>query len=191
MPEIKFGKFDKKNFRPIYIGREFGPHTQRTYWAAVKKDFVGNVRLTRWLFVGWILYTAASSLALWTAEQHRFDLLAALYFTWTTMTTVGNANATDFWGRLVTGIDVFIGLLTFGFIVWLVTSSLNQNDESARGIMRLESTLARMDVAVNFVLEHSGGTKKYEPVQEGVELDEPTDDPNDINKGPGLVPPLI
>jgi hypothetical protein len=109
---------------------QFPPGYVHQYWEQVGKDLPENLALSKRIFVALLAYVVASTAALYFAEHaanHNIDSLgSALYYTWVTMATVGNADPADPWGRLITATDVAVGLLTFGFVVWLITKSLTQ-----------------------------------------------------------------
>jgi Ion channel len=110
-----------------------GPSPQvppKEYWKLVKADFWRNLRYAKRIFVWIFVYVLFSAAALHQSEYPRdyslHSLGNALYSTWITMTTVGNANPVTWGGQLVTALDGLVGLLTFGVVVWLITTSLTQ-----------------------------------------------------------------
>jgi hypothetical protein len=84
------------------------------------------------IFAFLLLFALSSSWALYATEHGTNSLVNsywdALYFTWATMTTIGNPGSTSGPGRVLTSLDSFMGLITIGAIVWLVTYSLSEDD---------------------------------------------------------------
>jgi hypothetical protein len=116
----------------------------RYYWGQAARDFRYSLRMAWPVFAGLTLFVPASATALYFAERNADKTLIkdwweALYFTWVTMATVDNAHAADLYGRLLTSLDVLMGLLTVGVIVWLITTSLDQNSTEERLVTVIES----------------------------------------------------
>jgi hypothetical protein len=91
-------------------------------------DFMKNMKLTWPIILAFILYLLGSASALYgflrtpaqISSWHR-----ALYDTWVSMSTAGELTTTSSrWVLVLGAANSLVGLLFFGFIVWLVTTSL-------------------------------------------------------------------
>jgi hypothetical protein len=93
------------------------------------RDLRHNLSLT-WpivvIFAAFIL-VSGSVFYLWlggrTSAQHWGE---AVYQTWLATTTAGGLVTTSIPGRILGGADTLVGLIFFGFVVWLVTESLHR-----------------------------------------------------------------
>ena len=97
-------------------------------------DFFDNCKVA-WPLLAFILFwLLVSSTLLWTWEQPAPERLnsivtswpEALYLTWLSMSTLGNANPVTILGHLLQSADSLMGLVTIGTLVWLVTQSLTR-----------------------------------------------------------------
>jgi hypothetical protein len=94
-------------------------------------DFRQNIKRTWLIIAGFIVYLLASTTALYwflkvPAQVHSW--VQALHNTWLSMSTAGElgSKSSEFvWALGV--LNLLVGLLFFGFIVWLVTTSLYQS----------------------------------------------------------------
>ena len=94
------------------------------YWRAFLVDLKVNAR-TGWpLFAAIGLFWLGSSFVLFEVEGHGFP--RALYNTWTTMATLGPLDGAPVStiGKIFISLDAFAGLVVFGCVIWLVTTSL-------------------------------------------------------------------
>jgi hypothetical protein len=97
------------------------------------EDFLRNLLLLWPVLGGLIAYVAIASAVLWSFEHaqrltHVASYADAVYYTWLTMCTVGNADPATPGGKVITSADVLAGLLLIGVFVWVVTTSLNQRE---------------------------------------------------------------
>jgi hypothetical protein len=106
----------------------------RKFLALGWRDFKTNIRHTWLLVVAFISYLLVSASALYFLFGFRAQIPSwprALYSTWTSMSTAGTLTTKSPKGIwvLVT-LNSIVGLLFFGFIVWLVTTSLYQSRDA-------------------------------------------------------------
>lgn len=98
------------------------------------RDFWTNLKRTWLLILAFILYLLAAASALYFFLRSSAQIRSwhqALYRTWISMSSVGELTTRSLRLVLALGIlNLFVGLLFFGFIVWLVTTSLYQRPDS-------------------------------------------------------------
>jgi len=112
--------------------RDSGRFLQKGFY-----DFRQNIKRTWIIIVGFIVYLLASTTALYwflkvPAQVHSW--VQALHNTWLSMSTAGElrSKSSEFvWALGV--LNLLVGLLFFGFIVWLVTTSLYQAPDRQNG----------------------------------------------------------
>jgi hypothetical protein len=95
-------------------------------WRQFLSDLLTNLLVGRDVFVVLAIWWLLSSILLFLFDGHGF--LHSLYTTWTTMATLGPLDCPPVsrMGKLLISIDAFAGLVLFGCIVWLVTTSLSR-----------------------------------------------------------------
>jgi hypothetical protein len=105
----------------------------RDSWPFLRKglrDFKSNIKRTWPIILGFIAYLFASASVLYGFLRIFAQIpswIQALYRTWLSMSTASELTSRS--SKLVWALgafNTFIGLLFFGFIVWLVTTSLDQ-----------------------------------------------------------------
>lgn len=105
----------------------------RYYWMLSTGDFVRNALLLWPVFCALAGYLLVASTFLWHFEHGQratyvSSFADAVYYTWLTMCTVGNASPTTGGGKAITAADVFVGLLAIGVLIWIITTSLSQRE---------------------------------------------------------------
>jgi Ion channel len=118
--------------RSASVRRRIRATSLSAFWSRAATQFARNIKFGWPIFAFLLLFGLSSSWALY-ATQHGTNSLVnsywdALYLTWATMTTIGNPESTNAPGRVLTSLDSFMGLITFGAIVWLITYSLSEDD---------------------------------------------------------------
>jgi hypothetical protein len=100
--------------------------TSGQFWRQFLSDLLTNLRVGRDVFVALAMWWLLSSILLFLFEDHGF--LHSLYTTWTTMATLGplDGEPVSRMGKLIISIDAFAGLILFGCIVWLISTSLSR-----------------------------------------------------------------
>jgi hypothetical protein len=102
------------------------PMTSAQFWTEFIRNLMSNMGVARDMFVILVVWLFLSSILFFIFEGHGY--LHALYSTWTTMATLGPLDGAPVsrMGKLVISIDAFAGLILFGGIVWLVTTTLSR-----------------------------------------------------------------
>jgi Ion channel len=113
------------------IGPEANGLTKRTFgefWQQAARDLRSNLLIAWPIFALLLLLLLGSATLLYIFDQNDsvVSWWDALYFTWVTMATVGNSSPDNAAGRAITSLDVFMGLVLIGVVVWLVTTALTQ-----------------------------------------------------------------
>ena len=100
--------------------------SSRDFWKQFLSDLRENLGVGRDVFAALVIWWLVYSILLSFSEGHSF--LHSLYATWTTMATLGPLNGAPVSriGKLLISIDAFAGLILFGAMVWLVTTSLSR-----------------------------------------------------------------
>jgi Ion channel len=95
-------------------------------WLRVLFGLLRNLGVARDMFMALAIWWLLSSILLFLFEGHGF--LHSLYTTWTTMTTIGPLDGPPVSkvGKVLISIDAFAGLILFGCVLWLVTTSLSR-----------------------------------------------------------------
>jgi Ion channel len=95
-------------------------------WLRVLVGLVRNLGVARDMFIALGIWWLLSSILLFLVEDHGF--WHSLYTTWTTMTTIGPLDGPPISkaGKVLISIDAFAGLILFGCVVWVVTTSLSR-----------------------------------------------------------------
>jgi len=108
-------------------------HRYSVYYGRVWRQFKTNLAFAAPVLSGLFGLGLLSSLLLAAVESQADKPLikdgwAALYVTWIAMTTVGLGDLypTTPAGRIVIACDALLGLVAFGVVVWLVTTTLDQ-----------------------------------------------------------------
>jgi hypothetical protein len=137
----------------------------RYYWMLSVEDFARNALLLWPVFCALAVYLLVASTFLWQFEHgQRATYLSsfpdAIYYTWLTMCTVGNASPTTGGGKAITAADVFVGLLAIGVLIWIITTSLSQSELKlliSRGFITTDS-LSRKELRELVVSAQSSRT---------------------------------
>lgn len=113
--------------------RAAGKATLGSAWPFLAKglrDFKTNIKRTWPVILAFIIYLFASASALYGFLRVSAQIpswLQALYSTWLSMSTAGELTSkSSKWVWAFGALNTLVGLLFFGFIVWLVTTSLYQ-----------------------------------------------------------------
>jgi hypothetical protein len=109
--------------------------SRRQFWRDAAMHFRLNMRLVWPLFVFLLAYLFVSGLLLLAAEHGVRSstvnsLGDAIYGTWISMTTIGNAAPVTAGGRILTSLDGLMGFVSLGSVVWVVTFSLTPKTTS-------------------------------------------------------------
>jgi hypothetical protein len=92
------------------------------------RDFRNNIKLTWPIILAFILYLFGSGSALYGFLRVPAQISSwtqAIYETWVSMSTAGELTTkSSRWVWMLGAANSLVGLLFFGFIVWLVTTSL-------------------------------------------------------------------
>jgi hypothetical protein len=98
------------------------------------RDFGTNLRRTWPLVLAFIAYLFVSASVLYgflSSAARTTSWLQALYSTWLSMSTAGYLTTRSTkWVWVLGAVNSLVGLLFFGFIVWLVTTSLYQDPDT-------------------------------------------------------------
>jgi hypothetical protein len=121
------------------------------YWCVAGCNVVSRLRFAWPLFVFLLLFTVGSATITWAVEHgdpksavHSWP--DAFYFTWITMATVGHADASDSAGRVLTALDVSIGVIWYALIGGLISSSLPRPETASIAPRRIPVKSADGDV---------------------------------------------
>ena len=100
--------------------------SSEAFWKQFLSDLRENLGAGRDVFAALGIWWLVSSILLAFSEGS--GLLHSLYTTWTTMATIGPLSGAPVSriGKLLVSIDAFAGLILFGAVVWLVTTSLSR-----------------------------------------------------------------
>lgn len=119
----------------MLAGRRRRP-AKETAWRFLKRGFCDlneNIKRTWPLilaFVGYLFGSASILYGCLRASAQIPSWLHALYSTWISMSTAGELTTkSSKWVLALGAANSFVGLLFFGFIVWLVTTSLYQSPD--------------------------------------------------------------
>jgi hypothetical protein len=100
------------------------------------RDFKTNMKRTWPIILVFVAYLFSSASALYGFLRVSAQIpswLQALYSTWISMSTAGELTTkSSKWVWALGAANSFVGLLFFGFVVWLVTTSLYQPSDSTR-----------------------------------------------------------
>jgi len=98
---------------------------------AVKHDIRRNLPWIIWLFVFTVIYALVSSAVIRLFENN-WSFLHAGYFTIINMTTVGFGDVVPhtYGGKLIAGINSFVGPLLFGIFLAVITMALQPSGSS-------------------------------------------------------------
>src|SRR6516162_54698 len=98
--------------------------SSEAFWKQFLSDLRENLGVGRDVFAALVIWWLISSILLSFSEGSGF--LHSFYTTWTTMATIGPLSGAPVSriGKLLVSIDAFAGLILFGAVVWLVTTSL-------------------------------------------------------------------
>lgn len=106
-------------------------------WPFLRKgghDFKSNIKRTWPVVIAFIAYLLGSTSALYgflRVSAQVSSWIQALYSTWISMSTAGELTTrSSKWVWVLGAANSLVGLLFFGFIVWLVTTSLYQRPNS-------------------------------------------------------------
>ena len=136
----KAAKKARKAARKARAAVERRKVTWGSAWPFLKKglrDFWTNSKRTWLVILVFIVYLPASASVLYEflgAPAQKSSWLQALYSTWLSMSTAGELTTKS--SKLVWALgaaNLLVGLLFFGFIVWLVTTSLYQAPDARPG----------------------------------------------------------
>jgi Ion channel len=95
-------------------------------WLRVLFGLLRNLGVASDMFMALAIWWLLSSILLFLFEGHGF--FHSLYTTWTTMTTIGPLDGPPVSkvGKVLISIDAFAGLILFGCVLWVVTTSLSR-----------------------------------------------------------------
>jgi hypothetical protein len=99
------------------------------YWRQTFHDFHYNFVLIWPVWVAFVCFLGVSALLFYLTEKDKCNskaskFLTCVYFTWLTMTTIESLAPTTSRGKLIVSLDAFVGLVLFGVVIWLFTTSM-------------------------------------------------------------------